>query len=64
MYTCAEYDFTLGHLSAVVLRQDFRKGPCEEDGSYFLDRDGLQFLFIMKLGTDCKSLRASNELFY
>jgi len=22
-------------------------GPCEEDGSYFLDRDGLQFLFIM-----------------
>eukprot|EP00434_Breviolum_minutum_P013291 symbB.v1.2.011710.t1/scaffold790.1/size295610/2 len=26
---------------------DLVNGPCEEDGSYFLDRDGLQFLFIM-----------------
>ena len=28
---------------------ELRNGPCEEDGSYFLDRDGLQFLFIMTL---------------
>ena len=32
-----------------VKKPDMRNGPCEEDGSYFLDRDGLQFLFIMTL---------------
>ena len=32
-----------------VKKPDLRNGPCEEDGSYFLDRDGLQFLFIMTL---------------
>ena len=35
---------------------DLRNGPCEEDGSYFLDRDGLQFLFIMSLVRDAGPL--------
>lgn len=45
-YTSVKSTLTTGRgaNSALV---DLLNGPCEEDGSYFLDRDGLQFLFIM-----------------
>lgn len=45
-YTSVKSTLTTGRAanSAFV---DILNGPCEEDGSYFLDRDGSQFLFVM-----------------
>lgn len=45
-YTSVKSTLTTGRAANSAL-VDLLNGPCEEDGSYFLDSDGLQFVFIM-----------------